>query len=54
MDDVNSLSSGASELDLLLSFDESMEGAFTFPGLKLGFKVIIGRLFLVVCDDFDG
>ena len=51
MDDVNSLSSGASVLDLLLSFEESMDGAFDLPGLRLGFKVIIGRLFL---DDFDG
>ena len=51
MDDVNSLSSGASVLDLLLSFEESMDGAFDLPGLRLGFNVIIGRLFL---DDFDG
>ena len=49
----SSFGSGASVLDFILSLDESMDGAASeedtagFPGLKLGFKVILGRLFLL-------
>ena len=54
IDDDSSLTSGAPVPGLFLSFDESIEGAVDCPGLKLGFNVIIGRLFLVVWDDLDG
>ena len=50
MEDDNSLISGASVLPgLFLSFDESKDGAEAegCPGLKLGFRVMRGRLFLV-------
>ena len=55
----SSFGSGASVLDLILSLDESMDGAAEedsagFPGLKLGFKVILGRLFLDDWDAFAG
>ena len=54
MEESNSLISGALlPLVFDLSLEESMEGADDCPGLKLGFNVIIGRLFFV-WDDFDG
>ena len=55
MEESNSLISGAFlPVVFDLSLEESMEGADDCPGLKLGFSVIIGRLFFVLCDDFDG
>ena len=54
MEEDNSWTSGAALLGRFLSFDESIEGATDCPGLKLGFNVILGRLFLVSCDDFEG
>ena len=55
MEESNSLISGALlSLGLVLSLEESIDGADDCPGLKLGFKVIIGRLLLVLCDDFEG
>ena len=54
----SSFGSGASVLDFILSLDESMDGAAEdaagCPGLKLGFKVILGRLFLLDWDAFAG
>ena len=49
MEESNSLSSGALLLlGLVLSLEESIEGGDDCPGLKLGFKVIMGRLLFVL------
>ena len=55
MEESNSLISGTLlSLGLDLSFDESIDGADDWPGLKLGFNVMIGRLLFVLWADFDG